>query len=59
MFKITNILFKKNNNFNKSSHYRWNNNTLNFELINSNNFDMTVSLIKEIDPTLVIEDQQN
>jgi len=35
------------------------NNTLNFELINSNNFDMTVSLIKEIDPTLVIEDQQN
>ena len=33
MFKITSILFKKNNNFNKSNHYRWNNNTLNFEPI--------------------------
>ena len=37
MFKITNILFKKNNNFNKSSHYRWNNNTLNFEVISKIN----------------------
>ena len=37
MFKITNILFKKNNNFNKSSHYRWNNNTLNFEAISKIN----------------------